>query len=1591
MRKKRFTAFLLSLAMAGTSLYTCSVIDVQAAAVEQEAENPNLEQLAEIQEQAAVVEQVIEPEVQAQAVEEEAAPEEQAGDITSPISLKGVTQNGDVLETNWKTKVEITDDKQNYQYDFQVLKDGNTISSGSNVTAIQLRKEDFGGVLSVNKVGAESTSVNIQIKSVAPTASLLSFEDATVSTNGVSYNSKFQEPVIIVSDGEKFGQGVAYNITYRDNKEVGIATAVLEFDNSKCPYQGTITKTFQIKTNEIKGVSVNVPGKGFHRYTGQKQDPAKDTLTVTESGNSEVVLQPEDYNITWDNTENVGSASANVTLTGYGKRFPANTVFKLNNVFEISANNTAVFTPSFKGDKATYEIGTSVNEISENVIVKVGDSIVSTDDYEVVSVDGKTVSGGHKFDESGEHKLQIVGTRNYDGAKVKAELPFTIIGIKVSEDAIKVSYNNNIVYDGTEKELPQLTVSVDGTVSGLPVSQDGMKEGQDFRVDYKNNVNAGSISDKQAPTAVITLISGNYAGSTKTVSFNIAQADLNTNISAKPKETKFTYDGGSHVPEVDLTKKSSTAHYEITKDDYKVVISKNGTGNGTVSGDYWCIVSANVSGNYKGKIEHIKCEILRKSISDNDITGFDVDGKTYGYTGSAVIPELSLKYENSQSANKFLTKDTDYIVKGNNNVDKGDNATIVVTGKGNYCGTLKATFSIGDSGFTSVRVSTNNQLSYRGKVLSAADLAPMTKVYSDGKEVSTNYYTISVGDVKDVGTYTMTIVGKGFYSNATPYTHKFTVVPRAFNENNVTVISTAAYRYKGGQTAAPTAKISDNDLSGAEALLKEGIDYRIEKINDKSCRIIGMGNYTTTIITKPYSTEPTNLSEVAEVSSDAAFVYNTREQKIDPAKLKIRDALHNVDLAYREDFITGPIPSTTQAGTVDMLIKGYDNYTGETTISINVAPMDIASDEVKQISENGYATSVNYTGVSVDYVAPASLTKNCLSFNDDILNGKNMDYDVKLRIDGKLTDSYQNVGVYDIVAVGKGNYSGVRVLGTLTVNAIQLKPENFRLSETRFEYKEGSVPNVTVIPTIANLLQDRDYTVEYAENPGERGTHTITVTGKGNYAGTVELTYVVGPITLSEGNTVIYYAGTESDNALVQVTAEGKALVPDKDYEVVSVVAKAGTDPKAWDVTIKGIGAYEGTFTQEVKEGAITILETNVSVTGNFTYNGQAQAPAASDVKVTVAGRVLSENTDYTVAIPNDSVDAGSYAVTVVGTGAYTGTVQAAYEIKAIAFTEADVKVESEVEYAGSTVTPPITITVDGKELVLGTDYIVESDDDMENVGKKTVTITGIGNYANTAPIEKTFTIVAASLANAKVNVYSPEYTGAAQTAKVTSVVMNNRIILKAGVDYTVETKKATNAGTVKVTVTGKGNYKGTATGNFVIRKKDIAKASVTNIQDKTYTGKAVGQTSALKVVVNKKRLTKDKEYTVSYSKNKAIGKANFRIKGKGNYTGTTSAYSFRIFPKKATIAKLTAGSKRFTIQTKKLGGGVKYQIQYRVKGSKAGYTRVETKNYKKVIKGLRKGKTYTVKVRAYKKIKEGNTWKMYYGAFSKAKNVKVK
>ncbi|WP_269478267.1 hypothetical protein [Hominibacterium faecale] len=202
--------------------------------------------------------------------------------------------------------------------------------------------------------------------------------------------------------------------------------------------------------------------------------------------------------------------------------------------------------------------------------------------------------------------------------------------------------------------------------------------------------------------------------------------------------------------------------------------------------------------------------------------------------------------------------------------------------------------------------------------------------------------------------------------------------------------------------------------------------------------------------------------------------------------------------------------------------------------------------------------------------------------------------------------------------------------------------------------------------------------------------------------------------------------------------------------------------------------------------------------------------------------------------------------------------------------------------------------------------------------------------------------------------------------------------------NYDLFFKDNGSVGTASVTVVAKNNsaYTGSKTVNFKIVARSISGASVSGISDKTYTGKAI--TQPVNVTAAGRTLAAGTEYTVAYSGNKAIGKATVTITARGNYSGSISK-TFTIKPAKGAIKSLKAGKKKMTVKVK-AQSGAKYQIAYKVKGAKK-YKTVKVSGTSKTIKKLKKGKTYTVKVRAYKAI-DGKT---YYGAYSKTKKVRVK
>lgn len=238
-------------------------------------------------------------------------------------------------------------------------------------------------------------------------------------------------------------------------------------------------------------------------------------------------------------------------------------------------------------------------------------------------------------------------------------------------------------------------------------------------------------------------------------------------------------------------------------------------------------------------------------------------------------------------------------------------------------------------------------------------------------------------------------------------------------------------------------------------------------------------------------------------------------------------------------------------------------------------------------------------------------------------------------------------------------------------------------------------------------------------------------------------------------------------------------------------------------------------------------------------------------------------------------------------------------------------------------------------------------------------------------------------LSNCKLAVKDQTYTGKALKPAVT--VKYGSKALKQDTDYTVSYKNNVKPGTATVTVTGKGDYTGSAEATFRILVP-LSKCKLT-VKDQTYTGKALKP--AVTVKYGGKALKKGADYTVSYKANKAVGVATATVKGKGNYTGTKKV-TFKILPRTVAISKLTAGKQKLTVKWGKRAEATGYALQYAMKSSFAGAKTVKIKKNSTVsatIKKLKAGKTYYVRLRTYKTVGK----KTYYSAWSKGKGVKVK
>ena len=165
-----------------------------------------------------------------------------------------------------------------------------------------------------------------------------------------------------------------------------------------------------------------------------------------------------------------------------------------------------------------------------------------------------------------------------------------------------------------------------------------------------------------------------------------------------------------------------------------------------------------------------------------------------------------------------------------------------------------------------------------------------------------------------------------------------------------------------------------------------------------------------------------------------------------------------------------------------------------------------------------------------------------------------------------------------------------------------------------------------------------------------------------------------------------------------------------------------------------------------------------------------------------------------------------------------------------------------------------------------------------------------------------------------------------------------------------------------------------------------ISKCSVSNIVNKTYSGKKLYQ--SLTVKNGKKTLVKNTDYVLSYKNNVKVGTATVTITGKGSYKDSVKK-TFKINPKGTSISKLTKPkTKQIKVTWKKQTTQTTgYQLRYTVDGTKKYSTVSNNKTTVKTLKNLKKNKKYYVRIRTYKLV----NGKKYYSAWSKSKIITTK
>ena len=533
------------------------------------------------------------------------------------------------------------------------------------------------------------------------------------------------------------------------------------------------------------------------------------------------------------------------------------------------------------------------------------------------------------------------------------------------------------------------------------------------------------------------------------------------------------------------------------------------------------------------------------------------------------------------------------------------------------------------------------------------------------------------------------------------------------------------------------------------------------------------------------------------------------------------------------------------------------------------------------------------------------------------------------------TLTYKNnvkAGTATITLKMKGNYTGSEAI-TFEILPVSLQDERIRTEELTLQATGKTLnPAPVVYFGTKKLVKGTDYTIAAYTQDGEDwdrkspGEVTLTLQGRGNYSGEITVNASVAPkgnalipvSKLTVSSKSVKYQDLDGDNfeeeiiPNLTVKSGKKKLVYLEDF-IVAEVPSAYKNTGTLRFVIEGIGKYTGRRTVSMKVTGISLTDKKMKTAdiGTYVYNGKPQTLQES-FRLTYTGIDL-EPEDFVILEDTytNNVNAGTASVQVEGRRGFTGkrTVKFTIRPNTDAITLDDITCEEAVPYVKGGAKAQIRVLDEELGLLAeGKDYTVTYTG-ITRIGTGSATVNLKGNYKGTGSQVVYYDILLKDISETAVTVKDVVYSSIAGKYKSTpSLKDTNGKALKAGTDYLksyvyeldnedgtytkLGAKDKVPAGsTIRVTVSGKGNYTEEVFGYYRILPKgtDISKA-VFSVEPREYTGEAVtlDGSSFTKALINKTtELVYGVDYEiVGYTNNIRKGTASVILHGINDYGG---------------------------------------------------------------------------------------------------------